>query len=133
MKDKLVSFNSCASIFQSNLQRSFATVSPVSVISGLQTSMLYSWAGSVSYTSLPSIAFGTIDRWRYDSNDTLPLNHDQWVLCSTGTAELIRVKETKKLDIPNHWSYSLPVDMKNESPRWVGAFINGIVREFSKK
>lgn len=133
MADKLTSFNSCVSIFQGNLQRSFATVSPVSAISGPPAPVLYSWVGSVSYTSLPSIAFGTVDRWRSDSNDPLPLNCDQWILWSTGTAELVRIKETEKSEIPNHWSGSLPLDIQNNSPMWVGTFINGIVKNIPEK
>lgn len=133
MKDKLISFNSVTSIFQGNLHRSFATISPVDVISGPQVPMLYSWAGSVSFTSLPSIAFGTIDRWRSDFNDPFPLNRDQWVLWSTGTADLIRVKETEKSEISNHWSRSLPIDIQNESPKWVEAFIENILEKHSKK
>jgi hypothetical protein len=129
MKDKLISFTSCVSIFQPNLQRSFGTISPVNIISGPNTSQLYSWAGSVSYTSLPSIAFGTIDRWRLDPIDPLPLNRDQWVLWSTGTANLVRVKETEKLKIPNHWSSSLPSSISNQSPKWVGKFIDKIINE----
>jgi len=124
MTDKLISYDSCASIFQEDSQRSFATVSPVTVISGPQAPTLYSWAGSVSYTSLPSIAFGTIDRWRCDSNDPLPLNRDQWVLWSTGTAGLVRVKEAEKSEIPDHWSESLPVNVQTNSPKWVGTFID---------
>jgi len=126
MADKLLTFNSCVSIFENDLQRSFATVSPVSVISGPNLSVLYSWAGSVSYTSLPSISFGTIDRWRPDYDDPLPLNRDQWVLWSTGTANLIRVKETEKSKIPYHWSKSLPEDVQNDSPKWIRAFINEV-------
>lgn len=133
MADKLIPFNSCVSIFQGNLQKSFATVSPVSAISGPQAPVLYSWAGSVSYTSLPSIAFGTVDRWRGDSNDPLPLNRDQWVLWSTGTAELIRIQETEKSEIPNHWSDSLPLEIQNNSPRWAGTFIDGIVKKLPRK
>lgn len=127
MADKLIPFNSCVSIFQPNLQRSFATVSPVSAISGPSAPVLYSWVGSVSYTSHPSIAFGTVDRWRGDS-DPLPLNRDQWVLWSTGTADLVRIKETEKSEIPSHWSDSLPLDIQNNSPKWVGTFINGVMK-----
>lgn len=133
MRDKLISFASCASLFQADLKRSFGTVSPVNVISGSQASALYSWAGSVSYISLPSIAFGTIDRWRPDFNDHLPFNRDQWVLWSTGTTEWIRVKETKKAEIPNHWSDSLPLDIQNVSPKWVGIFIDEVVKKFHQK
>ena len=129
MKNKTISYNSCVSIFQPNLQRSFATVSPINVISGPNTPVLYSWAGSVSYTSLPSIAFGTIDRWRPDNNDSLPLNRDQWVLWSTGTANLVRVKETEKNRISDHWSGSLPSHIKRESPKWVGGLIDAIIEE----
>ena len=127
MADKLIPFNSCVSIFQSNTRRSFATVSPVGAISGPPAPVLYSWAGSVSYTSLLSIAFGTVDRWRGDS-DPLPLNRDQWVLWSTGTADLVRVKETEKSEVPNHWSDSLPLDIQNNSPKWVGTFIDGVLK-----
>ncbi|KKR51022.1 MAG: hypothetical protein UT84_C0003G0017 [Candidatus Curtissbacteria bacterium GW2011_GWA1_40_16] len=91
--------------------------------------MLYSWAGSVSYTPLPSIAFGTIDRWRNDPNDPLPLNRDQWILWSTGTADLIRVQDTEKSKISDHWSASLPSSISNESPKWVGKFIDEIIKE----
>lgn len=128
MADKLLSYGSCVSIFQPDLQRSFGTVSPVNIISGPDSPQLYSWSGGVSYTSQPSIAFGTIDRWRYDPNDSMPLNRDQWVLWSTGTANLVRVKETEKLKIPNHWSTSLPSVISNESPEWVGEFIDEIIK-----
>ena len=128
MADKLIPFNSCVSIFQSASQISFGTISPVSVISGPNKPLLYSWAGSVSYTSQPSIAFGTINRWRPDSNDSLPLNRDQWILWSTGTADIIRVKETEKSRIPNHWSESLPKDVENNSPKWVGNLIDEMIR-----
>lgn len=123
MRDKLISFGSCVSIFQPNLQRSFSVVSPIGIISGPNVPSLYSWAGSVSYTSLTSIAFGTIERWRPDRKDPLPLNRDQWVLWSTGTAGLIRVLETKKSNIPNHWSTILPADVQKDSPEWVGTLI----------
>ena len=129
MKNKIISYDSCVSIFQPNLQRSFATVSPINVISGPNTPVLYSWAGSVSYTSLPSIALGTVDRWRPDYNDSLLLNRDQWVLWSTGTANLVRVKETDKTIISDHWSESLPSHIKKESPKWVGKFIDEIIGE----
>lgn len=124
MKDKLISFGSCVSIFQPNLQRSFGTIPPIGIISGPNVPSLYSWGGSVSYTSLLSIAFGTIDRWRPDTKDPMPLNRDQWVLWSTGTADLIRVLETKKSNIPNHWSTTLPADVQKDSPKWVRAFID---------
>jgi len=124
MKDKLVSYNSCVSIFQPNLQRSFATVSPLPNISGPSVPVLYSWSGSVSYTSLPSIAFGTIDTWRPDYNDPLPLNRDQWVLWSTGTADLVRIKETQKSRIPNRWVETLPSDAQRSSPTWANDLIN---------
>ena len=123
MKDKLISFGSCVSIFQPNLQRSFGTIPPIGIISGLNVLSLYSRGGSVSYTSLPSITFGTIDRWRPDTKDPMPLNRDQWVLWSTGTANLIRVLETKKSNIPNHWSTTLPSDVQKDSPEWVGTLI----------
>lgn len=129
MTDKLLSFGSCVSIFQPDLQRSFGTVPPVSGISGPNSPQLYSWAGSVSYTSQPSIAFGTIDRWRYDPKDPMSLNRDRWVLFSTGTASLIRIKETEKLKIPNHWSTSLPSSINNESPEWVREFIDEIIKK----
>ncbi|MBI2593483.1 hypothetical protein HYW44_02465 [Candidatus Daviesbacteria bacterium] len=128
MKDKLISFGSCVSIFQPNLQRSFGTILPIGVISGPNVPSLYSWGGSVSYTSPPSIAFGTIDRWRLDTKDPMPLNRDQWVLWSTGTADLIRVLETKKSNITNHWSTTLPGDVQKDSPRWVRAFIDKMRR-----
>ncbi|MBI4092068.1 MAG: hypothetical protein HY427_02585 [Candidatus Levybacteria bacterium] len=128
MKDKIVPYNSCVSIFQPNLQSSFATVSPISLISDPNTPVLYSWAGSVSYTSLPSIAFGTIDRWRPDYNDTLPLNRDQWVLWSTGTADLIRIKETQKSKIPNHWAETLPPEVQRDSPDWTNDLINELLQ-----
>ena len=123
MRDKLISFGSCVSIFQPNLQRSFGTISPIDITSGPNVLSLYSWSGSVSYTSLPSIPFGTIDRWRPDYNDPMPLNRDQWVLWSTGTANLVRVKETEKSKTSNHWSADLPVDIQNNSPIWVGDFV----------
>lgn len=129
MRDKLISFGSCVSIFQPNLQRSFGTVSPTDILSGPAIPMLYSWAGSVSYTSTPSIAFGTIDRWRPDAKDSMPLNRDQWVLWSTGTANVIRVKETDKSDIADHWSVSLPSGITNESPEWVGKFIDEMIKK----
>ena len=124
MKDKIISYESCVSIFQPNLQRSFATLSPVNVISGPNIQLLYSWAGSVSYTSLPSISFGTIDRWRPDHDDPVPLNRDQWVLWSTGTANLVRVKESQKSRIQDHWSRTLPSDVQKDSPIWVNNLIN---------
>lgn len=127
MRDKLISFASCTSIFQPDLKRSFGTVSPMNVISGPKIPLFYSWAGSVSYTSIPSVAFGTIDRWRYDSNDPMPLNRDQWVLWSTGTAAVVRVKETEKSTIPNHWSTSLPTDVSNDSPTWARDFIDEMI------
>lgn len=130
MTDKLIPFNSCVSIFQANLQRSFATVSPVGVISGPETPTLYSWAGSVSYTSQPSVAFGTVDRWRYDPNDPMPLNRDQWILWSTGTANLVRVKETDKPNVTDHWAGSLPSDVNRTAPAWVGTFVSEIVSKF---
>lgn len=127
MRDKLISYDSCVSILQPNLQRSFGTISPISVISGPHISSLYSWVGSVSYTSLPSIPFGTIDRWRPDPNDPMPLNRDQWILWSTGTANLIRVMKTKKPNISDHWSTTLPSDVQKDSPKWVGTFIDEII------
>lgn len=123
MADKLLSYGSCISIFQPDLQRSFGTVSPVNVISGPDTPQLYSWSGSVSYTSQPSVAFGTIDRWRHDPTDPMPLNQDQWIVWSTGTADVVRIKETEKPKISNHWSYSLPSDLAENAPAWVGTFI----------
>lgn len=130
MKNKIISYDSCVSIFQPNLQRSFATTSPISAISGPNTPVLYSWAGSVSYTSLPSVAFGTVDRWRPDYNDPLPLNRDQWVLWSTGTANLVKVKEIDKSSITDHWAGSLPSEMNRTAPAWVGTFVSEIVSKF---
>lgn len=124
MADKLLSYDSCVSIFQSNMQRSFGTTSPVNIISGPKAPQLYSWAGSIFCTSQPSIAFGTIDRWRPDPNDSMPLNHDQWVLWSTGTANKIRIKETEKSKIYDHWSDSLPYDLTKNVPAWVETFIS---------
>lgn len=129
MRDKLISYGSCVSIFQPNSKRSFGTNSPINVISGFNVPLLYSWAGSVSYTSLPSIAFGTIDRWRNDPNDHLPLNRDQWILWSTGTADLVRVQDTEKSKIPDHWSITLPTNISGESPQWVGEFIEQILKK----
>lgn len=125
MKDKLILYNSCVSIFQPNLQRSFGTASPVLSISGPSTPTLYSWAGSISYTSCPSIPFGTIDRLRPDFNDPRPLNRDQWGLWSTGTADWIRIVESKKNTITEHWTNGLPKDLENEdNPSWVSDFID---------
>lgn len=128
MQDKLISFDSCVSIFQPDSQRSFGTVAPVNVISGPEKPLLYSWMGSVSFTSLPSISFGTIDRWRYDPNDSMPLNRDQWVLWSTGTANLIRVKEVEKFNVPEHRADTLPTEIKNSSPSWVGSFLGEMIK-----
>jgi len=124
MRDKLLDFNSCVSIFEANFQRSFGTVSPINAISGSNLPSLYSWMGSVSYTSTPSIAFGTIERWRTDFNDPMPLNRDQWILWSTGTASIVRVKEVEKSKIIDHWSNGLPSDVEKDSPNWVKNFIN---------
>lgn len=128
MKDKIISYEGCVSIFQPNSQRSFGTVSPTNIISGPNVPLLYSWVGSVSYTSIQSIAFGTIDRWRPDPNDQKPLNHDQWVLWSTGTANLIRVMETKKSNISDHWSTALPSEVQKDSPNWVNTFVDEMIR-----
>ena len=117
MKDKTIDFRSCVSIFQPCMRRSFATVSPVSIITG--DGLVYSWAGSVSYTSNPSVCFGTIDRLRLDPKDNQPLNRDQWTLNSTGTPSLIRILEIQKEDIFEHHSDKLPSDMKDDSPSWV--------------
>lgn len=126
MKDKIIKFNSCVSIFQPNLQRSFATISPINIIDGPTSTLFYSWTGSISYTSTPSIAFGTVDRWRHDPNDVLQLNRDQWVLWSTGTANLIRLKETEKTKISDHWSKRLPSDVYRDSPLWVRNLIDNV-------
>ena len=126
MTDKLLSYGGCVSIFQPDLQISFGTVSPVNIISGPDSPQLYSWSGRVSYTSQPSVAFGTIDRWRYDPNGSMPLNRDQWILWSTGTASVVRIMETEKPKISNHWSDSLPSDLAESAPAWVGTFITGI-------
>lgn len=120
MTDKLIDFNNCVSIFQPNLQKSFATVPPIPLISGPTTTLFYSWAGSVSYNSNPSIAFGTIDRWRVDFNDAPQyLNRDQWIFWSSGTPSVVRVLEVQKKDIPFHWSNELPQEIGSQSPEWV--------------
>lgn len=129
MKDKIISYGSCVSIFQPNLQRSFGTIPPLEVITGPANAVLYSWSGSISLTSKPNVALGTIERWRPDPSDPMPLNRDQWVLWSTGTADMVKVKEAEKSTIPNHWSGSLPTDVQNNSPKWVGTFISEMINK----
>lgn len=123
MKDKIISYGSCVSIFQSNLQRSFGTISPLGVITGPASTMLYSWTGSVTLTSNLSIAFGTIERWRYEPNDTKPFNRDQWVLWSTGTPSLIKIEDAPKNKIQEHWSNGLPKDIDRVAPPWIKAIV----------
>lgn len=130
MVDKLISYNSCVSIFQPDLQRSFATISPLYLISGPRSTLFYSWAGSVSYISSPSVSFGTIDRWRIDLKDSQPLNRDQWTLNSTGTASLVRITDVRKEFIPNHYSDSLPLEINDNSPDWVKNLVREQLRKF---
>lgn len=129
MKDKIISYNSCVSIFQPNLKRSFATISPVNIISEPTTTMVYSWAGSVSSTSNPSIAFGTIERWRHEPTDAKPLNRDQWVLWSTGTPSLIRLEDIEKKSVLNHWSSELPKEVNDVAPSWVKSLMQAKLNE----
>ena len=129
MSDKLISFSSCVSIFQPNLQPSFATTSPIPLISGPTTTLFYTWVGNIAYIANPSIAFGIIDRWRVDFNDTQYLNRDQWILWSTGTPSLIRIKEVKKNDIPYHWSNELPKEISGQTPRWVKSLVEDKTKE----
>ncbi|MBI3485452.1 hypothetical protein HY025_00745 [Candidatus Daviesbacteria bacterium] len=131
MKDKLISYNSSVSIFQANLQQSFATVSPVPIISG--PGLFYYWAGSISYTSTPSLTFGTIGRLRIDAKDNLPLNHDQWLVSSTGTANLVRISEVHKKSVPNHHVSDLPDEIKNDSPAWVKSFVQEKLKNIKER
>lgn len=121
MKDKIISYGSCVSIFQPNLQRSFGTISPLGVITGPADTVLYSWVGSVSLTSNPSVALGTIERWRREPDDAKPFNRDQWILWSTGTPTLIRIEDVPKNKVPDHWSNELPNDVDKVAPPWVKA------------
>ena len=97
--------------------RSLGTTSPVQNISGPTTTLFYDLRGSATYTSCPSLAMGTLDRWRTGSNISAPLKRDQWVFWSTGTAELVRIMEQEKCQIPFHWTDKLP-EGEIEYPDW---------------
>lgn len=106
MTDEIIKFEEFSSLIKSG--RSLGTVSPVSLISGPSTTLFYDMRGSATFTSLASLAMGTLDRWRLDLNDPLPLNRDQWVFFSTGTPSLVRIVERNKPEIPSHWTDKLP-------------------------
>lgn len=123
MKGKIISYNGCVSIFQPNSKISFGTISPLNLISGPTTTLFYYWAGSVSYSSSPSVQFGTIGRVRIDEKDNQPLNQDQWLLSSTGTPSLVRLSMVQKENIPNHHASELPRNIASNPPDWINTLV----------
>jgi len=126
MQDKLINFDELSKFLNGN--RSLGTISPVPNISGPTTTLFYDLRGSATYTSCPSLAMGTLDRWRIDPNDPLPLNRDQWIFWTTGTATLVRILEMEKYAIPNHWTNRLPLN-EIEYPSWTINLVEKCLKE----
>lgn len=121
MKDKIINLNEYKNLV--NNGRSLGTISPVTIISGPTSTLFYDFRGATSYTSGPSMAMGTLDRWRIDQKDSLPLNRDQWVFWSTVTTSLIRIQEVDKQDITKHQTKELPIN-EREYPNWTQKLVN---------
>ncbi len=115
MKDKIIDFSNFSQL--TNNGRSLGTVSPVQNISGPTTTLFYDLRGSATYTSTPSLVMGTLDRWRVDTKDFLPLNRDQWIFYTTGTPSSVRIVEREKNQIPSHWTNELPT-LELNYQRW---------------
>lgn len=126
MQNKIIDFNEFSKLLSSG--RSLGTISPVQNISGPITTLFYDLRGSATYTSCPSLAMGTLDRWRIDEKDTLPLNRDQWVFWSTGTPSLVRILEQEKSMIPHHWTDKLP-DNEINYPNWTRKLVTEKLEE----
>ncbi len=122
MKDKLINFDEFLNIVGSG--RSLGTISPTQLISGPTTTLFYDMRGSATYTSCASLAMSTLDRWRTDINDSLPLNRDQWIFYSTGTPSLVRIVEREKSSIPDHWARDLPEKEVDSYPNWIKNLVN---------
>jgi len=113
-----VEFNQCINVFSPNLQLGFGTAPPIPKISGPDCQQFYYWAGTIFETEEPKIIFGTVGRVRLDHLP--PKKQDQWTLNSTGTPNLVRVKEVNKSEIEGgHHIYNLP----NECPDWIKTLI----------
>lgn len=117
MRDKFINFGSCVSIFAPNRQINFGTNPPVNILSGPSNTRFYYWAGSVSFTSNPSTIFGTIGRIRQDDG---VFKHDQWLVTSTGTANIIRIADVPKNNVvnPPHHYRALPQTLTNDISDW---------------
>lgn len=126
MKDNIISYNGFSHIVAAG--RSLGTISPVLNISGPTTTLFYDLRGSATYTSTPSLAMGTLDRWRIDANDPLALNRDQYIFYSTGTQSLIRIVEREKNQISCHWTDKLPVREVGGYPDWVKCLVDDRIK-----
>lgn len=126
MQDKLINFYELSKLL--NGSQSLETISPVQSISGPTNTLFYDLRGSATHTTCPSLAMGTLDRWRIDPNDPLPLKRDQWVFWSTGTATLVRILEVEKNSISHHWTDRLPED-ENEYPDWTKCLVDKRLEE----
>lgn len=131
MKDKLITYEEFSRLLTEG--RSLGTISPVRNISGPSTTLFYDLRGLATYTSCASLAMGTLDRWRIDPEDELPLNRDQYVFYSTGTPSLVRIVEREKNLIPFHWSDSLPYSKIGEYPKWAENMVNGKIDELERR
>lgn len=128
MKDKLIHTDDLNNAL-GTAGRSLGTVSPFPNILGPTTTLFYDLRGSATYTSVQSLAVGTLDRWRTDFEDPLPLNRDQSVLFTTGTPSLLRIVERKAADIDSHWADQLPHAEVGGYPNWADNLVNNTLKK----
>lgn len=132
MQQKLILINEYQRVIVADSMWSFATISPVKAISSPTTTLFYAWAGNLSMVSLSSIPAGTLIRCRSDFNDPLPLNFDQWTFNSTGTVNLLEIREVNKRKILYHWTNRIPLALQNDAPIWVSNLIDEKLKNFNK-
>lgn len=127
MDRKVINYSEIENLFLPNTQRSFATVSPVSNISG--PFGFYTLQGNPTYTSFPSVVHGTVYGCRVGEG-TMPFKFYGWTFNSTGTASLVRLEEIDKKEIEFHWTDKLPSQIKAEAPRGIVEWSEKVLESF---
>lgn len=128
MDRKIINYTEVENLFPSNSQKGFATVSPLSNISG--SFSFFAFQGNPTYTSLHSVVHGTVYGCRVGEG-TAPFKFYGWTLNSTGTASLVRVEEIDKKEISFHWTDSLPSQIKTDAPKGIIEWSEKVLGSFS--
>lgn len=118
MKRKFVEFDNYRKRIRPYTQWSFGTSSPFTQIS-TPKALFITLAGTLSPTSGPSIAMGTMEVCRPGESDPVKFNFNQHVFYSTGTPSLLEIVETNPKKLPYHWTNSFPSYVQGAAPEWI--------------